>query len=71
MRSLAADEAPLRITEVPYIKHKHEEIPARLIKGNPKVRSLSYCTKCHQEARDKGIFDDDTVLIPGHGRWDD
>ncbi|MBT6616074.1 MAG: cytochrome C, partial [Deltaproteobacteria bacterium] len=31
---------------------------------------LSNCTSCHKEA-EKGIFDDDTVLIPGYGRWDD
>ena len=71
IRSLSADETPLRITEVPYIKKKHSEIPKKLISGNPKVRSLSNCLRCHREAKDQGIFDDDTVLIPGHGRWDD
>jgi len=59
---------PLRITEVPYIHRKHHEIPARLIKPNDKVRSLSYCDACHQQA-DKGVYDDDTVSIPGYGNW--
>jgi len=59
---------PLRITEVPYIRRKHDEIPARLIKPNAKVKSLSYCDACHQQA-DKGNYDDDTVSIPGHGDW--
>lgn len=68
MASLGDDKAPLRIIETPYIKHAHHEIPAKLIKENPKVKSLSYCDKCHQQA-DKGSFDDDTVVIPGHGNW--
>lgn len=70
MASLRDDQAPLRITEVPYIHDKHEEIPAALITANPKVKSLSFCNRCHRKA-DAGIYDDDTVVIPGHGRWDD
>lgn len=67
MNSLQGD-APLRITEVPYFKHAHHEIGEDMYKGNPDVKSLSYCNRCHQEA-DKGIYDDDTVMIPGHGNW--
>jgi len=70
-RSLRDGSTPLRITEVPYIKRKHSEIPVNFIKGNKKVRSLSNCTKCHTEAKEKGVFDDDTVSIPGHADWDD
>lgn len=68
MASLDAGAAPLRIIEVPYIKRKHDEIPDKLIKGNEKVKSLSYCDKCHQKAGENS-FDDDTVNIPGHGNW--
>ncbi len=68
MASLRNGKAPMRIIETPYIKDKHHEIPAKLIKDNPKVKSLSYCDKCHQKA-DQGNFDDDTVVIPGHGNW--
>ena len=68
MASLDEGMAPLRITETPYIKEKHSEIPAKLIKGNPQVKSLSACAKCHRKAQ-QGTFDDDTVLIPGYGRW--
>jgi len=71
MRSLRDGSTPMRITDVPYIKRKHSEIPASLIKGNMKVRSLSNCTRCHTQAKDKGIFDSDTVFIPGHGEWND
>jgi len=60
--------APLRITEVPYIDRKHEEIPERLIKSNPKVKSLSFCDACHRQINNFR-FDDDTVDIPGHGNW--
>ena len=68
MASLRNDKAPMRIIETPYIKDKHHEIPTKLIKDNPKVKSLSYCEKCHQKA-DEGSYDDDTVMIPGHGNW--
>jgi len=68
MVSLREDKTPMRIIEIPYIKKAHHEIPAKLIKDNPKVKSLSYCNKCPQKA-DEGIFDDDTVVIPGHGNW--
>jgi hypothetical protein len=67
MASLKGD-TPLRITEIPYIRRKHDEIPARLIKPNDKVKSLSYCNACHQQAA-RGNYDDDTVSIPGYGNW--
>ena len=63
-------EAPLRITEVRYIKRKHHEIPDKMIKGNKDVKSLSYCDACHTQAN-KGVFDADTVRIPNFPDWDD
>lgn len=63
-------EAPLRITEVRYIKRKHHEIPAKMIKDNKDVKSLSYCDACHTQAA-KGVFDGDTVKIPNYPDWDD
>ena len=63
-------DAPLRITEVRYIKRKHHEIPAKMVKGNPDVKSLSMCDACHTQAK-KGIFDEDTVKIPNYPDWDD
>ncbi len=66
-RSIPAGETPLRITDVPYIRHKHREIPAAAIRGNDKVRTLSNCDACHRQAA-QGIYDDDTVLIPGQKR---
>lgn len=63
-------EAPLRITDIKYIKRVHHEIPARMITGNDKVKSLSQCNACHTQA-DQGVFDDDTVRIPGYESWED
>jgi hypothetical protein len=69
-QATAQGEAPLRITEVRYIKRKHHEIPAKMIKGNKDVKSLSYCDSCHTQAI-KGVFDSDTVRIPNFPDWDD
>lgn len=66
----AQGEAPLRITEVRYIKRKHHEIPEKMVKGNKDVKSLSYCDACHTQAA-KGVFDADTVKIPNYPDWDD
>jgi len=63
-------EAPLRITEVHYIKRMHQDIPEKMIAGNKDVKSLSFCDKCHTQA-DKGVFDADTVLIPNYPDWED
>lgn len=68
MWSLDEGMAPLRITEVPYIKDKHEEVAEDIDIKKSKVKSFANCDKCHQEAA-KGVFDDDTVMIPDHGYW--
>jgi cytochrome c5 len=69
-RSLKSDEAPLRISEVPYIVRKHHEIPSRMIQDNPKVKHLSRCNACHSGA-EAGSFNEHDVTIPGYGVWDD
>ncbi|OGA11104.1 MAG: cytochrome C [Betaproteobacteria bacterium RIFCSPLOWO2_02_64_14] len=63
-------DAPLRITEVRYIKRKHHEIPEKMIKGNNDVKSLSFCNACHTKA-EEGNFDNDTVRIPNYPNWKD
>ncbi|MDQ6977109.1 MAG: cytochrome C [Ghiorsea sp.] len=70
VRSLPDGKVELRITEVPYIKRKHKDLPDKYVKNNPKVKSLINCNACHR-AIDKGIFDDDTILIPNYGYWSD
>lgn len=68
-RATAQGDAPLRITEVRYIKRKHHELKDEMVKGNKDVKSLSNCNACHTQA-DKGVFDDDTVSIPNFKDWD-
>lgn len=68
MASLPVGQAPLRITETPYFRRKHHQIPAALVQNNPKVERFSQCSACHHEAID-GNYDDATVAIPGLGRW--
>jgi Dihaem cytochrome c len=67
MASLNKGEVPTRITDVTYIRRKHHEIPGELIKGD-KVKSLSFCDACHTQAKD-AVFDEDTVVVPGKGKW--
>lgn len=69
-RSVKPDSTPTRITELRYFKHEHDEIPYRLIKANPRVKSLSNCEACHQGA-EQGSFDEHQTRIPGYGQWDD
>ena len=60
---------PLRITETPYFRHEHREIPRRII-NLPDVGSLSQCNACHRRA-EKGSFRESEIWIKGIGRWDD
>lgn len=66
----AKEQAPLRITALPFFKAEHDDIPRRMVDNNPKVRTFSRCEACHRDA-ETGRFDEDTVAVPGFGRWDD
>jgi len=68
--SLGAEQSPLRISDTLYFKRKHNEIPLRFVERNEKVGSYSRCEACHQQA-ERGSYNEDEVLIPGVGRWDD
>lgn len=70
MNSLGENDVPVRISETPYIKRKHNEIPDKLIKFNKEVNSLSNCNACHKKA-EQGLYSEHGVNIPGFGRWDD
>ena len=61
MRSIG-NQTPLRITQVPYIQRKHNEIQLNVLKRES-IGSLSNCSACHTTA-EKGIYDDDNVTIP-------
>jgi len=62
--------APLRITDTVYFRRQHGEIPIRMVRNNPEIGSFSRCGVCHSGANE-GIYDEDSVRIPGMGRWDD
>jgi len=67
MRSLRG-QTPMRITDVPYIRHKHEDddIPADAF-TRKSVGSMSNCIACHITA-ENGIYDDDHVVIPPNSK---
>lgn len=69
LRSLRG-ETPLRISETPYIRNKHDEIPARVFRSSTDLRSLSNCAACHTRA-DRGSFSEREIDIPGFGKWED
>jgi len=60
----------LRITDTTYFQRKHDEVPARLVAGNPKVGSFARCNTCHANAA-QGNYDEDQVRIPGAMGWSD
>ncbi len=62
--------SPLRITEIPYFRHEHREIPKRIINLPEVGGNLSQCNSCHQHA-EKGSFNEDEISIKGFGRWKD
>lgn len=68
--SLRSGDAPLRITDTPYIRSKHRELPARLVTGNTKVKSLAQCNACHTRA-EHGSYSESQIDIPGYGHWED
>ena len=71
MRGVRKDWTPIRITELPYWKHEHEEeVPARAWK-DPKVGSKANCKACHRYA-DTGIYEAEEYEYGGYyGRKDD
>ena len=61
MRSLGS-QTPLRITQVPYLIKKHDDIDPAVIRRES-IGSLANCSACHTTA-EQGIYDDDHVVIP-------
>jgi hypothetical protein len=68
MRSIG-EGTPLRITEVRYFRHEHDEIPRRVIK-HEQIGSFGNCAACHTRA-DLGSYAEREIRIPGVGRWED
>ncbi len=56
------NRTPIRITDVPYIKKKHDHIPSGVLRHIP-LNSLSECTVCHTIA-ERGIYSERYIHIP-------
>jgi mono/diheme cytochrome c family protein len=69
-RATTSRSDPPRITTTPWFVREHDEVPARLVAGNPEVGSFSNCTACHTRAQ-AGSFREREIDIAGYGRWDD
>ncbi|GEM_PF-341926 len=67
--SIKPNETPLRISDTPYFKKEHRKISKELI-AQKEVKSIANCTACHKEA-DRGSYDENEIIIPNYGRWDD
>ncbi|MDD3519002.1 MAG: diheme cytochrome c [Chromatiales bacterium] len=63
-RSIGLSEAPLRISETAYFQRKHDEVPQRMVRDNPKVKSFANCAACHRQA-ESGVFDEHDVQVAG------
>jgi hypothetical protein len=55
-------QAPSRITQIPYIRREHRDLPPDVF-SRKAVGSFSNCSACHKTA-DQGIYDDDNVMVP-------
>jgi len=61
MKSLGST-VPDRITTIPYIIKKHDELRPRIFERE-EIGSFSNCGACHRTA-DQGIFEEDDVVVP-------
>ncbi len=62
LRSLRG-RAPLRVSEVPFIAHEHDEELGPSVLARPSIRSIANCGACHSGA-ERGDFGEDAVVIP-------
>lgn len=62
LRHMAANEAPLRITETRWFMHEHDEVP-RATWARKSVGSAANCAACHRQA-EQGNYNEDAIRIP-------
>ncbi len=55
-------DTPVRISETPYIREKHDEISSAVF-ARKAVGSRGNCSACHRSAA-QGLYEDDDVVIP-------
>ena len=68
-RTASDGEESKRITQSPYFKRQHDEVPMNIVRQK-EIASLSQCDRCHTKA-ETGSFDENDIRIPGLGRWED
>jgi mono/diheme cytochrome c family protein len=57
LRGIASDVTPLRITELPWWKRRHDEVSSKRFTSD-KVKSASNCIACHTTADQGNYFED-------------
>ena len=63
LATIDSGRTPLRISEVPYIRHKHDEIRPDVFKRKS-VNSRGNCIACHRKAG-QGVYDHDVIIPKG------
>ena len=61
-KSISSDKTYLRVSKVPYIVSKHDDLPEEMIVDNQKVKTYGNCTACHDAKN--GDYDEDNVKVP-------
>jgi len=69
IESIKPNSTPLRISQTPYFKKEHRKIDKKWIKQK-EVKTIANCTACHRKA-ESGNYEEDSLIIPNYGRWDD
>jgi hypothetical protein len=69
LRGLRPGADPIRITDTPRWKKKHDELPER-VWSDPRIAFRGECEVCHTKT-ERGLYDeDDGLRIPGpNGSW--
>jgi cytochrome b len=62
LRSIGKDNSPLRITDIPYWKEKHQSIPQAIYQRGT-IKSKANCIACHKWS-EYGSFEDGDIRIP-------
>ena len=68
LQDVAKVEVPVRISRLPYFVYAHDDLSRQMVNDNPKVKSVSYCDKCHTKA-ESGSYDKTEIDVPGYGSW--
>ena len=69
LEGLRSGDDPIRITDTPRWKDKHDELPENAW-SDPRIAFKGECEVCHTDAKHGNYDDDDGVRVPGpNGTW--